>query len=160
MQAAIQFFKDALRHEIKASAFYNKAAEITRDDESRMLFIKLAGMEDGHANALLAKVQDAPCGKAFDVKAFVAELEDSVEPVISDEETKLIESGTPHEVLDLAITFEEQAVKNYEGLAQEATDFDVKAYCQEMVKEERKHVQELVNLKHSLDMSDEDRPGL
>ena len=160
MQAAIKFFKDALCHEVKASAFYNKASEITRDDESRMLFIKLAGMEDGHTNTLLDKVKDAPCGKAFDVDAFVKELEDNTTPAISTEEAKLIETGTLREVLAMAIEMEQQSIKGYVSLAQEAVDFDVKAHCQEMAAEERKHAQELTNLLNSLDMPEDDRPGL
>lgn len=160
MQAAIQFFKDALRHEVKASAFYNKAVEVTRDDESRMLFIKLAGIEDGHTNALLDKVKDAPCGKSFDVDAFLKELEANVVPAISPEESKLIESGTLSEVLDLAIKLEQQAIKDYEGLAKESVHLDVKTYSRELAEEERKHAQELTNLLNSLEMSEDDRPGL
>ena len=160
MQAAIQFFKDALRHEVKASAFYNKAAEITRDDESRMLFIKLAGMEDEHTNRLLDKVKNAPCGKAFDIPAFMKELEADTTQAISADESEIIESGSLREVLALAIRLEGASGENYENLAREAVDFDVKAHCQELIVEEKKHTQALVNLLTSLDMSDEDRPGL
>lgn len=160
MHTAIQFFKDALQHEVKASAFYNKAAEITRDDESRMLYLKLAGMEDGHTNQLLEKVRNAPCGKAFDVDAFVRELEENAASSISPSEMSLIETGTIRQVLELAIKFENQACSNYENLARESTDFDVKAHCLDAVKEEQSHVRELTNLLNSLDMSDEDRPGL
>ncbi len=160
MQAAIQFFKDALRHEVKASAFYNKAAEITRDDESRMLYLKLAGMEDDHANQLLEKVKQAPCGQAFDVDAYVRELDNSAESIILPAEMTLIETGTMRQVLELAISLEHQACKNYENLANQTTDFEVKAHCQEAVKEEHGHVRDLTNLLNSLDMSDDDRPGL
>ena len=160
MQAAIQFFKDALRNEVKASAFYDKAAEITQDDKSRMLFIELAGMEDDHTNLLLTKVKNAPCGKAFDVDGYVNELEASTDPVISAEEAKIIESGSLHEVLGLAIELEQQTCNVYEGLEREAVDPDVKANCKELASQERKHIQELTNLLNSLDMAKEDRPGL
>lgn len=160
MQAAIQFFKDALRHEVKASIFYNKAAEITRDDESRMLFIKLAGMEDDHTNLLVDKVKNAPCGKAFDVNAFVTELDSNTPAAISPEEAKVVETGSLREVLELAIELEQTTHKGYEDLAKEAVDFDVKAYCQELATEERKHIQELTNMLNALDMPEDDRPGL
>ncbi|MBF0160796.1 MAG: ferritin family protein [Magnetococcales bacterium] len=160
MQAAIQFFKDALHHEVRAAAFYNKAAEITRDDESRMLYIKLAGMEEGHTSSLVEKVKTAPCGKAFDVDAFVRELENEAADAISPEHLSLIETGSMRQVLELAIQFENQACQDYENLAREATDFSVKSYCQEAVKEERGHIRELSNLLNSLSMSEEDRPGL
>ncbi|MBF0584711.1 MAG: ferritin family protein [Magnetococcales bacterium] len=160
MQAAIQFFKDALRQEVKASAFYNKAAEITRDDESRMLYLKLAGMEDGHTAQLLEKVRNAPCGRAFDVDAFVREVEAGADSAISPEEMQLIETGSIRQVLELAIQFENKACSNYENLARESTDLDVKAHCLDAVKEERSHVQELTNLLYSIDMSEDDRPGL
>ena len=160
MQAAIQFFKDALQHEAKAVAFYERAAEITQNDESRMLFLKLIGLEEEHATVLLEKVKGAPCGKAFDVDAYVQTLEGSATDAISPEEAVVMASGSPHQVLEMAIRMEEQAVKNYEGLAQEATDMEVIAHCHEMAAEERKHANELTNLLHSLDMSEEDRPGL
>ncbi|MEO5338893.1 MAG: ferritin family protein [Magnetococcus sp. MYC-9] len=160
MQAAIQFFKDALHHEVRAAAFYNKAAEITRDDESRMLYIKLAGMEEGHTSWLVDKVKQAPCGKAFDVDAFVRELENEAGDAISPEHLNLIETGTLREVLELAIQFENQACQDYENLAQAATDFSVKTYCQEAAKEEREHIRELTNLLNSLNMPEDDRPGL
>ena len=160
MQAAIQFFKDALRNEVKAAAFYNKAAEITQNDESRMLFYKLAGMEDEHANLLASKAKNAPCGRAFDVGAFLNELEDGPVPSLSPEETKIIETGSVSEVLQLAIRMEKQADETYDKLAQEAIDPEVKSHCLDMAAEERRHVQELTNLLHSLDMSEDDRPGL
>ena len=100
MQAAIQFFKDALRNEVKAAAFYNKAAEITQNDESRMLFYKLAGMEDEHANLLASKAKNAPCGRDFDVGAFLNELEDGPVPSLSPEETKIIETGLEPQYLE------------------------------------------------------------
>ncbi len=160
MQAAIQCDKDALRHEMKASAFYNKAAEITRDDESRMLFIKLSGMEDDHANQLAAKVKNAPCGQHFDVGAFMRELDNDAQATISPADLQVIENGTVQQVLELAISYEKQAVQNYENLAKESTDLDVKAHCLDAVKEEGSHVRELTNLLNSLDMSEDDRPGL
>ncbi|MEO5348974.1 MAG: ferritin family protein [Magnetococcus sp. YQC-3] len=160
MQAAIQFFKDALRHEVRASAFYGKAAEITRDDESRMLYLKLAGMEDDHAGQLAQKVKNAECGKTFDVDAFLRELDSDIDATISPADLKLIETGTMRQVLELAISYENQACQNYENLARETTDFDLKAHCLEAVKEERSHVRDLTNLLNSLDMGEDDRPGL
>lgn len=160
MQAAIQFFKDALRHEVKASAFYSKAAEVTRDDESRMLYIRLSGMEEDHASQLVQKIKNAPCGNAFDVDAFLKELENSTAATISPEDLTLIETGTLRQVLELAISYEHQACKNYENLANESTDPEVKAHCLEAVKEERGHERELTDLLHSLDMPEDDRPGL
>ena len=160
MQAAIQFFKDALRNEVKAAAFYNKAAEITQNDESRMLFYELAGKEDGHANILAEKAKNAPCGKAFDVGAFLDELADGTVPVISPEEAKIIETGSVREVLELAIRIEKKADETYDKLAQESSDPEVKSHCLEMAAEERRHVQELTNLLNSLDMPEDDRPGL
>ncbi len=160
MQAAIQFFRDALRHEMKASAFYSKAAEITRDDESRMLFIKLSGMEDDHANQLVAKIKKAPCAQGLDVDSFVRALESDAEATISDADLHTITNGTVRQVLELAIGYEKQAVQNYENLANESTDAEVKAHCFDAVQEEGSHVRELTNLLNSLDMSEEDRPGL
>ena len=106
MQATIQFLKDALRHEVKASAFYNKAAEVTRDDKSRMLYLELGGMEDDHASHLLDKINHTPYGKEFDADAFMRGLDNDLEAGISPAELQLIETGSLRQVLELAISLE------------------------------------------------------
>ncbi len=160
MQDAIKFFKDALSSEVKAAALYELAAETTQDDESRMLFLKLVDMEEGHARVLANKVKNAPCGQEFDVDAYMKELESQVTPTLSDEERDIITKGTVHQVLEMAIDHELKARDTYQNLADEAVDPDVKSYCLEMVEEEQGHATSLRNLLTSLDMSPEDRPGL
>lgn len=160
MQDAIQFFKDALSNEVKAAALYEQAAESTRDDESRMLFLKLADMEDGHARVLANKVKNAPCGQGFDVDGYLKELESTVNPTLSAAEQEIINKGTIRQVLELAIAHEEKARDTYKSLADEAVDVDVKTYCLEMVKEEQEHVTSLTNMLSSIDMPPEERPGL
>ncbi|MBF0460493.1 MAG: ferritin family protein [Magnetococcales bacterium] len=160
MQATIQFLKDALRHEVKASVFYSKAAEVTRDDKTRMLYIELGGMEDGHANSLLEKIHQTPYGQAFDARAFMQGLENDLEASVSLAELQLIETGTLSQVLELAIQLEHRACANYEALAAKATDPDLKAHCLAAVEEERSHVRDLTHQLSSLDMDEGDRPGL
>ncbi|MBF0371071.1 MAG: ferritin family protein [Magnetococcales bacterium] len=160
METATDFFKAALRNEVKASAFYYKAADLARNDESRMLLLNFADMEDGHARDLLEKAAGAPCASDFDAKAYLKELEDNTDATISDDEMKIIQDGDMRAILEFGIRMEANAGENYKKLAAVATNDDVKAYCLELVKEEKEHENELVRLLNGLDMDDEDRPGL
>ncbi|MBF0429096.1 MAG: ferritin family protein [Magnetococcales bacterium] len=160
METATDIFKQALYNEVHSTAFFAKAAEMTRDDESRMLFLELSSMEEDHASMLVAKGQKAPCNHSVDLAAYLKELESSVAPVMSDEELATIQDGDPKSVLRLAIKLEEQAKETYVKLAAEAADLEVKSYCLELVKQETGHANALTRLLHSMDMDPEDRPGL
>ncbi|MBF0180808.1 MAG: ferritin family protein [Magnetococcales bacterium] len=160
METPTDIFKQALRNEVHASAFFAKAADLTRDDASRMLFLELAGMEDGHAGRLVEKGQKAPCNHGFDMVAFLKELEGSVDPAIPPDEMAIIEQGDPKAVLRLAIDLEAKSMKTYARLADEAIDLEIKSFCLEQVKEEAGHGNALTKLLHSMDMDPEDRPGL
>lgn len=160
METATDIFKQALRNEVHAAAFFAKAAEMTQDDASRMLFLELSGMEDHHASFLVEKGQNASCNHGFDMVAYLKELESSVDPVMTPEELETIENGDPKAVLRLAIGLESKALKTYAKLADEAIDLEVKSYCLELVKEEAGHSNALSKLLHSMDMDAEERPGL
>ena len=160
MQAAVQFFKNALHNEVKAAAFYEQAAEETNDDESRMLFLKLADMEHSHARVLANKVKNAPCGQELNVEKYLKDLEQDPDTPISTQETDIIRNGSIRNVLELAIQMEVDSRDNYSKLADESVDVDVKSYCLELIREEQQHANALTNLLNSMDMSDEDRPGL
>ncbi|MBF0628628.1 MAG: ferritin family protein [Magnetococcales bacterium] len=160
METASDIIKQALRNEIHASAFFGKAAEMTKDDESRMLFLELGGMEDGHASFLVEKLKNTPCAQDVDLAAYLKELERSSEPVMSAEEVEIIENGDPRAVLRLAIELENRAKMIYTKLADEAADLEVKSYCLELVREENTHANMLTKHLNSLDMDADDRPGL
>ncbi len=160
METPTDIFKQALHNEVHSAAFFAKAAEVTQDDNSRMLFLELASREDNHASYLVEKGKNAPCNKNFDMVAYLKELDESVEPVMTAEELETIKNGTPKEVLRLAIALETKAMETYAKLADEAIDLEVKAYCLELVKEEAGHANSLTKLMRSMDMDPDDRPGL
>lgn len=160
MEKPIDIIKQALRNELHASAFFAKAAELTKDDESRMLFLELGGMEDDHAAALVERLKSAPCAKDTDLPALLKQLESSPEPVLPAAEMVIIENGDPRAVLSLAIDLENRAMQTYARLAEESTDLEIKGYCLDLAKEELSHASALTKLLRSLDMDEDDRPGL
>lgn len=160
METATDIIKKALRNEIHASAFFAKAAEMTKDDESRMLFLELGGMEDNHADALVEKLKHTPCGDDLDLAAYLKELENSAEPIMTPEELATIENGDARTVLRMAIDLELKAKETYAKLADELVDLEVKSYCLELVRQEKTHASMLTKHLRSMDMDEEDRPGL
>ncbi|MBF0342502.1 MAG: ferritin family protein [Magnetococcales bacterium] len=160
METATDIIKQALRNEIHASAFFAKAAEVTKDDESRMLFLELGGVEDKHADELVERLQNTPCAQNLNMKAYLKELEESSEPIMTAEELDIIENGNSRAVLRLAIDLENRAMQVYAKLAEEAVDLEVKTYCLDLAKQEVGHARALTRYLNNLDMDEEDRPGL
>ena len=160
METTIQFFKDALRNEVKATAWYKMAAESTHNDENRMLFLELASVEEDHARILVAKAKNAPWGPSFEPERYLNELEANTKTAISVEEADLIENGSMSQILETAITWEKQARDTYAKLAETTMDPEMKNYYQELSHEEQTHANSLTTLLTSLDMNPEDRPGL
>ena len=158
MQAAIELFKTAILSEVKADLFYSTAAEITEDDESRMLFLELASMEDDHAQALVNRVKKAPCGKEFDGAAYLKDLETSQTASINDDDKEFIKNSSIRDVLAKAISMENEASETYAKLAEASEDAEVKKYCLELKMVELAHARKLTNLLNSMDM--EDPPAL
>lgn len=160
MQATVKLLKAVLTHEVKSEVFYNRAAEITKNDESRMLFLELAGMEEDHIRNLISKIKGTPWPQEFNPEAYVKELESSMESIISVEETEILQNGDMKAVLELAIGMEKEAYKTYLELEEKAASQEVKDYSREFSREEQKHMDSLTSLRSSLDMDEEDRSSL
>jgi rubrerythrin len=160
MEKAIEIFKNALALEVEAELFYEKAAEMTKDDESRMVFLELADMEDGHAHRIVDRFKDTAFGKAFDADAWLQELEKESAKNLPMETNELVASGDMRAVLDFAVQLENDARDSYQHLAEIFTDPDDKAYCTDLAAEEQKHANAVQQLRHSLDMDEEERPDL
>lgn len=160
MQTATEVLKNALYNEVKASVFYAKAAEITENDASRMVFLSLVNMEDDHARDLIQRTQGAPCSVGFDAKGYLAQLEATMESTLTVSDNEVLRTGTMEQVLDLAIQMETTSRDTYLDLSKQAENADVKAFCALLAKEEDGHVARLTRLRNSLDMDDDDRPGL
>ncbi|MEE9165386.1 MAG: ferritin family protein [Nitrospinota bacterium] len=160
MQATVQLFKTALKHEVKSEAFYNRAAEITKNDESRMLFLELSDMENDHIRHIINKTKGTPWPQEFNPETYVKELESSIKSIISVEETEILENGDMKTILELAIGMEKEAYKTYLELEEKAASQEVKNYSRELSREEQKHLNSLTSLLTSLDMDEEDRSSL
>tara|TARA_B100000315_G_scaffold260158_1_gene319603 strand:- start:3356 stop:3838 length:483 start_codon:yes stop_codon:yes gene_type:complete len=160
MQATIELFKKALKHEVKSEVFFNRAAEITKNDESRMLFLELSDMENGHIQHLINKTKSTPWPQKFNPETYVKELESSMESIISAEETEILQNGDMKAVLELAIGMEKEAYNTFVELAEKAASQEVKDYSRELSKEEEKHLNSLTSLLTSLDMDEDDRSSL
>jgi rubrerythrin len=160
MEKAIEIFKNALELEIQAELFYDKAAELTKDDESRMVFLELADMEDGHAHHIVERFKHTEFGKMFDADKWLLEVEREDNKILDVEAVDLIAQGDMKEILKYAITMEESARDSYKRLSEKFTDPDDVAYCSDLAEEEQKHINSLLQLLRSIDMDPEDRPEL
>jgi len=160
MKATVELFKKALNHEVTSKAFFNRAAEITKNDESRMLFLELSDMETDHIRHLIDNTKGTPWPKEFDPDTYVNELESSVEGKISVEATEVLENGDMKAVLELAIGMEKKAHETFVELAEKAASQEVKNCCRELSREEQKHLNSLTSLLASLDMDEDDRSSL
>jgi rubrerythrin len=160
MEKAIEIFKNALELEVQAELFYEKAAEMTTDDESRMVFLELTDMEDGHAHRIVERFKDTDFGKLFDADAWLQELEEETAKNLPLEANELVTSGNMRAVLDFALKMEEDARDSYQHLAEIFTDPDDKAYCTDLANEEQEHINAIMQLRQSLDMDVEERPDL
>jgi rubrerythrin len=159
MEKAIEIFKNALELEVQAEIFYERAAETTDNDESRMVFLELADMEGGHARLIVDRFKDTDFGKLFDADAWLNELEAETGKLPM-EINDLIANGDMRSVLDFALKMETDARDNYQHLSEIFTDADDKAYCADLAKEEQEHINSITQLRQSLDMEIEERPDL
>ena len=160
MQKTVELLKNAIEAEIRAQVFYAKAAELTNDDESRMVFIELAGMEEGHAQHLVDHFNKGPVAEATDLQAFLDETEADTDKLLEVVETPFVKDGSMDKVLDFAITQEHKARDNYIALIGKMVDSEDRRYCEELAQEEEEHAARLLKLRRSLDMADEERPGM
>jgi rubrerythrin len=160
MQVTAELFKSALKHEVRSEVFFNQAAEITKNDESRMLFLELAGMEEDHIWRLISKTKSTPWPEEFNPETYVKELESSIKSIISVDETEILQNGDMKAVLELAIGMEKEAYETFVELAEKAASQEVKNCCRELSREEQKHLNSLTSLLASLDMDEDDRSSL
>lgn len=160
MQEITKILKAALFNEVKSGTFYTKAAEITDENDSRMLFLELSGKEDDHARLIVKKLEGTPYAKEFDLEAYLNYLESTNESPFSAEESKTLKSCDIKKVLDLAIGQEKKALEIYLNLEKKAVDPELKSLCHELVQEEKGHLNSVTTMRLSLNISEEERPAL
>lgn len=160
MQSAVEILKTAIENEIRSEVFYTKASELTQDDESRMVFIELAGLEDNHARHLAERFKGEAAKGQLDLDAFVDEVGRRADQMLSVDETRLITEGSMAEVLEFAVGQEERARDNYRSLAAQLEDPADRAFCEALAEEEQLHAERLLQLRRSIDMDPDERPDL
>ncbi len=160
MEKAIEIFKNALEMEVQAEIFYEKAAEVTEDDESRMVFLELSNMEDGHARKIVERFKETEFGRAFDADKWLAEVEREDDKILNVEIGDLFAQGDMRAILESAVKMEEKARDNYKSLSERFSDPDDIAYCSDLAAEEQSHINAIMRLLNSIDMEPEERPDL
>lgn len=160
MEKAIEIFKNALELEVQAEMFYERAAEIADDDESRMVFLELSDMEDSHSRRIVERFKKTSFGKEFDADSWLQELEQETGKILDMQADELITQSDMREILNYAIQMETTARDNYQRLSERFTDAEDIAYCSDLAEEEQKHINALTQLLSSIDMDPEERPRL
>jgi|TARA_Y100000294_G_scaffold104974_2_gene97553 rubrerythrin len=160
MEATVQLLKTALSHEFKTMAFYSQAAEITKNDESRMLFLELSDMESDHIKHLIEKAKGVSWPEHFDPETYLKDLESSVDETLSIEETETLKNGDMKAVLELSMEIEEETQKTFQELVEKSASQEIKEHSKELAEEEKKQINSLKSLLSSLEMDEEDRSAL
>ncbi|MBF0178296.1 MAG: ferritin family protein [Magnetococcales bacterium] len=160
MEKAVQLLRVAILNEIKASAYYAQAAEVTTNDVSRMLLLELASQEEDHARHLIDMTRGTPLGHKFDAETYLRELEKDPEGSLSARENQALAKADPRGVLEIAMHMEAESRDNLRAMADAVTDPALRKYCLDLSAEEQSHFSSLERALSSLDMPDEDRPAL
>jgi len=160
MEKTIELFKDVLFKEVKAGAIYSRAAEITQNDEARMLFLELSSEEDDHARDLFKKAKGTPLEQASDLDDYLKKLESSPEGVIPKEDLDIIQRGEIREVLELASKHEKETMEAFMALADKEANKEVKTFYLEFAGMEKEHLNSLNQMLNSLGMEEDERPAL
>ena len=156
MQTLLDAFKLALFNEVKSSAFYRRAAEVTRYNESRVWLLALAGLEEDHAHAIARRVGSNGFAAEFDALRYLDELQATVEVVLTPEEEAIVVAGERPEVFALAKSMELMASEVYHSLAQGTGDPELAQFFHSLAKQERGHFEELVKIENTLRLVDGD----
>ncbi|MBF0469912.1 MAG: ferritin family protein [Gammaproteobacteria bacterium] len=160
MSQTLELLKQAIQAEVRSELFYTKAADQTEDDEARMVFIELAGIEDGHARHLVERFSQGATATDVDLHAFLRESEAAGESLLTVEETPLLTEGNMEEVLNFAIAQELKARDNYQQLLHRLSDSEEQKLCQALITEEQNHANRLEQLINSLEMDEDERPAM
>ena len=147
-----EVFEVAEQIERNGKAFYEKAASIARDEESRKFLLDLAAMEDDHERYFaalkerLASGDDDPLDRDGVALSYIQSMVDgevflNLKPMadtLSGEETM-------EEIKKLAIEFEKNTVVYFASLKNAMRTAEDKKAIEELVNEELRHVAILTN---------------
>jgi rubrerythrin len=150
MQTLLDAFKLALFNEVKARAFYRRAAEVTRYNDARLWLLSLAGLEEDHAHAIARRVGGDSFAAGFDARGYIDELQDTLDSVLTPEEEAVVLEGERSAVFDLAKSMELTASEIYHAMAEGIADPELAQFFFSLSRQERGHYEELLKIEHTL----------
>jgi rubrerythrin len=160
MKKAVEIFKHALEQEVRSGVFYEKAAEVAKDDEARMVFLELSDMEGGHVRRIVERFKDADFEDSFAAEDWLDELERESMDTIQMETDDVVAKGNMRDVLKYALQIEVASQNSYQRLCDAFSDPEDKEFCGMLADEEQGHIKEINRLLQSLDMDEDERPEL
>ncbi len=160
MKKVVDIVKLAIANEVRAKVFYAKAADITSDGESQMVFIELTEMENGHAELLVDRFGVLLQHEGVDGAQYLATLAEDTERTLGVEATDLIVRGEMRAVIEFAIGMETRARDSYIELRDSLTDVGLQAVCEDLAQQEQQHHDMLSALRVDVDTPIDERPAL
>ena len=160
MESVVDVIKFAIKNEVRAKVFYEKASELAKAGDSQMVFMELVEMEDTHAQRLVTGFGDFLQGEGVDAEAYLAELQQNLEQNLEDKQLKLLEKAEMRPVIDFAISMEEKARDTYRDLAGRVQGEELVKLCDELAEEEQKHFDLLTEARIGADTPIDERPAL
>jgi rubrerythrin len=145
----------AVQMELNGVDFYKKAARTTKNNDTQMMLVELAGMELAHANSWRAVVKQAAEAAPATVDPEVADLfhawlDTEVFAHHGEEMARIAESGNLADVCRKAIQVEKETVSFYTGIRDVVTDEHIREMLDQIVHEELQHVVKLSKALRSL----------
>lgn len=158
--AALSVLRQALRNELDGKAMYLQAAERTKDVMGQAMFRSFVGEEQEHIHILQVQyAQVNELGDYMDVDAARKEPRDPRLILFPEEEKEIKEmipeGATDLEALEIAIDFENNAVRMYEKAASEADNPTAEAFYRQLAEWEGTHYEVLDNSRDYLETKGE-----
>jgi len=160
MTAFVDTVKTALKSEVQSELFFRRAAELTSRDDSRIMFMELADLEERHVHDMAERVSGTRAGQGFDAPGYVTGLEATLGVIVSDDEAYAVRSGDVRTVIRLAKGREADMRDSLLFMAREVEDTSSKSLYTALSQLEDEHLDELKRLELSIDMPDAERPAL
>ncbi|MGD2064060.1 MAG: ferritin family protein [Nitrospirota bacterium] len=150
MWTLTEVFKMALYNEVRSQLFYQKAAEITEQDESREWLRSLAAMEENHARQIAERIANGGETVGFDPIEYLDKLTTDIHPSFFPEADQVLRHGDAAAVFAFAKEMELTARNTYEVLA-EGTEVPAQHdLFASLAAQEQAHHDELCRIEESL----------
>lgn len=150
MWTLTEVFKMALYNEVRSQLFYQKAAEITEQEESREWLACLATMEENHARQIAERIAKDGAAIGFDPVAYLDKLTANVHPSFFAEADEVLRHGDAEAVFEFAKEMERAARNTYEVLAEGTEVPEQRDFFLALARQEQGHHDELCRIEESL----------